>query len=164
MKKRTFVIGFIFLIIDQVTKIIVSSTIPENTDITIIKNFFSITNVYNTGAAFSILEGRTIFLSILSIIILIMLIKMSKDFIMNRRNIWAFGLLMGGIFGNFSDRLFLGMVRDFLNLKLFGYDFPVFNIADTCIVIGVFLLIISIFKGEDKSEDSSKHRKTDKTR
>lgn len=156
MKKRTFMIGFILLIIDQVSKIIITSTIPEGTSITIIRNFFNITNVYNTGAAFSILEGKTIFLSILSIAILIMLIKMSKDFIMNKRNIWAFGLLMGGIFGNFSDRLFLGMVRDFLDFKVFGYDFPVFNIADMCIVLGVILLIFSIFKGEDKSESNSR--------
>lgn len=155
MKKRTFMIGFILLIIDQVSKIIITSTIPEGTSITIIRNFFNITNVYNTGAAFSILEGKTIFLSILSIAILIMLIKMSKDFIMNKRNIWAFGLLMGGIFGNFSDRLFLGMVRDFLDFKVFGYNFPVFNIADMCIVLGVILLIFSIFKGEDKSESNS---------
>lgn len=159
MKKRTFMIGFILLILDQVSKIIISSTIPEGTSITIIRNFFNITNVYNTGAAFSILEGKTIFLSILSIAILIMLIKMSKDFIMNKRNIWAFGLLMGGIFGNFSDRLFLGMVRDFLDFKVFGYDFPVFNIADMCIVFGVILLIFSIFKGEDKSESNSRRNR-----
>lgn len=159
MKKRTFMIGFILLILDQVSKIIISSTIPEGTSITIIRNFFNITNVYNTGAAFSILEGKTIFLSILSIAILIMLIKMSKDFIMNKRNIWAFGLLMGGIFGNFSDRLFLGMVRDFLDFKVFGYDFPVFNIADICIVFGVILLIFSIFKGEDKSESNSRRNR-----
>ena len=153
MKKRTFIIGFIFLILDQVTKIIITSTIPEGSSITVIRNVFNITNVYNTGAAFSILEGRTIFLSILSIVILIMLLKMSKDFIMNSRNICAFGLLIGGIFGNFSDRLFLGMVRDFLDLKIFGYDFPVFNVADMCIVSGVILLIFSIFKGEDKSKN-----------
>ncbi len=159
MKKRTFMIGFILLILDQVSKIIITSTIPEGTSITIIRNFFNITNVYNTGAAFSILEGKTIFLSILSIAILIMLIKMSKDFIMNKRNIWAFGLLMGGIFGNFSDRLFLGMVRDFLDFKVFGYDFPVFNIADMCIVLGVILLIFSIFKGEDKSESNSRRNR-----
>lgn len=156
MKTRTFIIGFIFLIIDQLSKIIITSTISEGTSIKVIGNFFSITNVYNTGAAFSILEGRITFLSILSIVILILLIKMSKDFEMNSRNVWAFGLLLGGIFGNFGDRIFLGMVRDFLQIKIFGYDFPIFNIADMCIVSGVILLIFSIIKGEDKSASSSR--------
>ena len=161
MKKRTFIIGFIFLVIDQISKIIITSTISEGGTIPIFKNFFSITNVYNTGAAFSILEGRVMFLTILSIGIVILLIKMSKDFDMNRRNIWAFGLLIGGILGNFSDRLFLGMVRDFLKLEIFGYHFPIFNIADMCIVFGVILLIFSIFKGEDKSENRSKNKRRD---
>lgn len=156
MNKKFYIIAAFSLLIDQVTKILIDTFLSLNEVIVVFEDFFSITNVYNTGAAFSILEGKTWFLSILSIIILIILLKMSNEFVMNKRNIIAFGFLNGGIFGNFADRLFLGSVRDFLKFTIFGYNFPVFNIADICIVIGVVLLGISILKGDDKNEINSK--------
>lgn len=164
MNKRVFALGAFFLAIDQISKIAIESFLNPGQYVSVIKNFFSLTCVYNTGAAFSILEGRTWFLTILSVIVLIMILKMSKDFIDNKRNILAFGLLMGGIFGNLSDRMFLGMVRDFLKFKIFGYNFPVFNIADTCIILGIALLMYSMIKGEDKCESSSSDKRKSESR
>ncbi len=164
MNKKVFALGAIFLALDQITKILVETWLAPNGTVNVIANFFSVTCVYNTGAAFSILEGRTIFLVALSLVVSIMLIRMSKDFIQNVRNEVAFGLLLGGIFGNLSDRLFLGMVRDFLKFRIFGYNFPVFNVADVCIVVGIGLLMISMCKGEDRSGSSSKDRGKGKTR
>ena len=57
---------------------------------------------------------------------------------------------------NLADRLFLGYVRDFLDFTVLGYDYPIFNIADIAIVVGVLLLIVAIFKGEDKKYGNSK--------
>jgi signal peptidase II len=68
----------------------------------------------------------------------------------NNRNNLAFGLIIGGIVGNLIDRIFLGYVRDFLSIQIINYYYPVFNLADSFIVIGVVLLIIAIFKGEDQ--------------
>lgn len=161
MDKKIFIIAIFSLIIDQVSKAIVDAFLSVNETIPLIENFFSITNVYNTGAAFSLMEGKTWFLSILSVVILIMIFKMGKEFKMNKPNIIALGLLIGGIFGNFGDRLFLGMVRDFLKFKILGYHFPVFNIADMCIVFGVAILGISIMLGGDKVEDSRRSRRED---
>ena len=91
-----------------------------------------------------------------SFIALFILFRYLYSFKLNTRNNIAFGLLFGGICGNLIDRLFIGYVRDFLSFKLFHYNYPVFNLADVFIVIGVFLLIIAIFKGEDKRENGSK--------
>lgn len=163
MNKKVFMIAVIALAIDQITKIIVGASLSFGETLKIC-DFFSITNVYNTGAAFSILEGKTVLLTVLSICVLIVIVKMMQEFKVNLKNTLAFGLMVGGILGNFSDRLFLGMVRDFLKFKIFGYNFPVFNVADVCIVVGVGLIMISIFKGEDKSESSSRNRRECKTR
>lgn len=156
MNKRMFVLAIVFLVLDQVSKAIVEAFLRVNETVVVIENFFSLTNINNTGAAFSMLEGRIWFLSLISVIILILIFKMSKEFKNNKRNTIAFGLLIGGIFGNFGDRLFLGMVRDFLKFRIFGYNFPVFNLADVCIVVGVVLLGISILVGDDKVESGSK--------
>ena len=83
---------------------------------------------------------------------LFLLFNYIKDFKENKRNIVAFSFIFGGILGNLCDRLFLGYVRDFLSFKVFGYFFPVFNIGDSLIVIGVILLLIAIIKGEDKKD------------
>lgn len=150
--------------LDQISKLSIECFIMPNQVVPVIKNFFSLTCVYNTGAAFSILEGRVWFLTLLSLVILVMLLKMSKEFVANRWNTLAFGLLLGGIFGNLSDRLFLGMVRDFLEFRILGYNFPVFNVADMCIVIGIGLLVISMLKGEDRSGSSSQDGRESKAR
>ena len=68
----------------------------------------------------------------------------------------AFGLLYGGIIGNLIDRMLYGYVIDFLDFKIFNFNYPVFNIADIGIVIGILLLIIAIFKKEDECGNSSK--------
>ena len=82
---------------------------------------------------------------------------------MNTRNNIALSILLGGIAGNLADRLFLGYVRDFLDFRFGSYNFPIFNLADTFIVIGVILLIFAILKGEEK-DGSSSTRKPKKNR
>ena len=74
-------------------------------------------------------------------------------------NIYGFGFLLGGILGNLADRLLFGYVKDFFDFIIFNYDFPVFNIADIFIVLGVFMLIISILCGSDTDGNKSSKRK-----
>lgn len=156
MNKKILIMTIIFLVIDQVSKILISTFLTINEVITVIPNFFYLTRVNNTGAAFSILEGKTILLIGVSIIAIIILLKYMNEFKKTRLGNISFSLLLGGIFGNLVDRLFLKEVRDFLKFDIFGYNFPVFNIADSLIVIGVILLAICVFRGDDKSENSSK--------
>jgi len=151
MNKNVSILGVVLIIVDQILKLVISGLIPLGESIEVIKNFFYITYVNNYGGAWSILNNQVVYLVIITIIVLFMLIKYMSKFKVNIRNEIAFGLLFGGIFGNLIDRVCFGFVKDFLDFKIFGYNFPVFNFADIAIFFGVILLGIAIIKGEDKN-------------
>ena len=156
MTKKIYITAIIIFIIDQISKVIISSYIGLNSSVRIIKNFFYLTYTNNTGASFGILKNSRVLLIVLSIIALVILLRYISTFKETKYNILGLGFLMGGIIGNLLDRVLFGYVRDFLNFYIIGYDFPVFNIADIFIVLGVFILIISILKGEDSNGSSSR--------
>lgn len=159
MNKKQLMMIIVAFACDQISKVFISSYLKINESITIIKDFFHITLNNNYGAAWGILENNTKFLIFISIIAIIILIRYSYSFQKNTRNNIGFSILLAGIAGNLADRVCLGYVRDFLDFRIFSYDFPIFNLADTFIVIGVILLIIAILKGEDKNGNSSKGNK-----
>ena len=144
------------VVLDQVSKLIAINNLVEFHSVPVINNFFYWTLCYNTGGAWSILKNHSYIFIIVSIIALMILVKYMFSFKKNTRNTIAFACLFSGVVSNLADRLFLGYVRDFLDFKIFGYDYPIFNIADIAIVVGVILLIIAIIKGEDRVEKSSK--------
>lgn len=156
MNKKVFGLTLLILIIDQVSKSLIEVFLDFGKSVVVIKNFFYITVVHNTGGAWSIFENYSYIFILLSIVALVLIMKLMFNFKNNWRNNIAFACTSGGILSNLADRIFLGHVRDFLDFKIFGYDYPIFNIADIAIVIGVILLVIAIIKGEDKVESSSK--------
>lgn len=146
-KQKIYSIASIVIMVDLILKFIVSSKLVENDIIKVIPNFFSIYYLKNTGAAFSILQDSTVFLVILSALILLVLnnyIDKEKD--LNKISEISLGMVIGGIFGNMIDRIINHSVTDFISFRIFNYNFPVFNIADIGITVGVFLLLISILK------------------
>ncbi|MDD6879733.1 MAG: signal peptidase II [bacterium] len=155
--KKTIVIylSLIGIIIDRITKILVTSNLSLYVKNKIINNFFYITYVQNKGAAWSILNGNRFFLIIITFIALAIIIKyVVEDKSNNKLDIISYGLVLGGIIGNLIDRLFLGYVVDFFDFYIFGYNYPVFNVADILIVVGVILLFISYFRS-GKIENNS---------
>lgn len=156
MNKKVPIIAAFICLLDQISKILVSNYLVNN--VTIIKNFFYLTLVYNKGAAWGILENHTYIITIIMILALIFLVRIISNFKNNLRNNIAFGLVIGGLLGNLIDRIFRGYVIDFLDFYIFKYDYPVFNISDIAIVIGMFLLVFAIIKGEDTHEDNSKRK------
>ena len=156
MKNREYIykLTCIFLIIDQLIKFIISHTLKLYQSIPIIKNFFSITYVQNTGAAFSILEDNTSFLIIISVIFIILLDRyIKKEESYNIITSISLGMLMGGIFGNLLDRIIYHSVIDFLDFNIFSYSFPIFNFADICITVGIFIYAIALFLEKDDNND-----------
>lgn len=156
MNKKTYIIAVFILLLDQISKSMVEIYFKLDESFVVIKDFFSITVAHNTGGAWSILNNYSYLFIIFSVIALIILIRFMFQFKNNLRNNIAFACTVSGVMSNLADRLFLGYVRDFLDFKIFGYDYPIFNVADIAIVIGVILLIIAILKGEDKANGSSK--------
>ena len=144
--KRLIYTSLIAVIFDRIIKLMVMSL---DKSIVIIKNFFSITFVTNMGGAWSILSGYRWLLIIISIISLIVIyfafIKGNK---LGKLNGITLGLLIGGIIGNLLDRIIYGYVIDYLDFYIFGYNFPIFNLADSLIVISVIILIIIELKGD----------------
>ena len=140
---------------DQVGKYAIRTSLPLGASIPVIDNFFNITHVRNTGAAWGMLGGFNTWLTLLSIIMLVLLILCRRAFIggiaMNR---WALGCMLGGIVGNMVDRIRLTFVIDFLDFHLGRYHFPSFNIADTAICVGVGLYMLAVFAKPANSGDA----------
>tara|TARA_B100000963_G_C22511176_1_gene618432 strand:+ start:321 stop:776 length:456 start_codon:yes stop_codon:yes gene_type:complete len=131
-----------FSVLDQISKIYINSNFHNllNKDILI----FTIELVHNYGAAFNILSGSNVFLSFISIIstiILFYFIFVSQIKFISK---YSLSFILAGTIGNGIDRVLYGYVIDFIKIKFI--DFPVFNIADIVINIGVLLMIINYFK------------------
>ena len=149
-KKLSIIIIAIFgIALDQISKLYIASNLILYKKNPIINNFFNITYVQNKGAAWGILDGNTVFLVLITLIALFIIIRfIFKEENLTKLDILSYGLLLGGITGNFIDRILRGFVIDFLDFYIFGYDFPVFNIADIMIVVSVIMMVISYLRGD----------------
>lgn len=148
-RQKIYKITSIILILDQLLKIIVNHSMNLHQEIKVIPNFFSLYYVKNTGAAFSILENNTSLLIILTVIFIILVDKLiKKEEKFSKLATLSLGLVMGGMFGNLIDRIIHHGVIDYLSFTIFKYNFPVFNLADIGITMGVFLLLISTLKDQ----------------
>ncbi|HJF68232.1 signal peptidase II [Staphylococcus kloosii] len=138
-------IAIIILILDQITKFVIASSMRIGDSFEVIPGFLNITSHRNNGAAWGILSGKMSFFFIITIIILIVLIVFYiKEAKYNLFMQIALSLLFAGALGNFIDRLFHGEVVDFIDTYIFGYNFPIFNVADSSLTIGVILIIITL--------------------
>ena len=147
--KKLSIFALIFIICDQLIKIVITNTLYPYEYTDIIKNFITITHVHNTGAAFSILSNNVYLLIGISLIALVFIYYyILKKITFNKLNVLIYSLLIGGIIGNLIDRIIHGYVIDYISVKIFNYNFPVFNLADICIVISVLLLFIKTIKEE----------------
>ncbi len=138
-----FSLSIFIVLIDQFTKYLIF----YNHKIFLNKDFllFKLDFVKNYGAAFNILSGSRVFLSLISIFFSILLIYlMSRKNTLNSFDLYSYSFILGGTIGNGIDRIYRGFVVDFINLNII--NFPVFNIADISINIGFIILLYNIFK------------------
>ena len=153
--KKLFMLSLLLLQFDQLSKIFIRCNYPFSNlkeiplkGQELIHNFFYITKVENTGAAWGNFSGNIVFLSIVSVFVFFMLFNYAIKEKLSNYKIIYYSMLFAGILGNLIDRVFFVFVTDFLNFYIFSYDYPVFNVADIFIVVGVLLYIIDIARGE----------------
>ena len=132
----------ITLVIDQLTKFLVVNYMTIGQSISVIDNFLYITSHRNEGAAWGILQGKMTFFYIVTLAVIGVVILWIRRLDMKKEKLLviALSLILGGALGNFIDRVMYQHVVDFINTYIFGYDFPIFNIADSALCIGVFLM------------------------
>lgn len=147
-KKYLLIFTLLPLIVDIITKNIIKATMELYSSIPVIDGFFNIVYVLNPGAAFSFLHDmnesyrQLFFVTVTIIAIFIILYIFSQE--KSKISIAGFALILSGAAGNLIDRIYIGKVVDFLDFYYSTYHFPAFNVADSCITIGVTLIIIDM--------------------
>ena len=147
----------VVLILDQASKFLIDRTMELHYSITVVKNFFNITYIRNKGAAFGFLADTNfrlpffIGISIIAIVVILGIYRKLGDD--KKLNAVSLSLILAGALGNLIDRIRLGEVIDFIYVHWYEHYWPAFNVADSAICVGVFLLVIDMLLEE-------KHKKT----
>lgn len=143
--KRYYGFALFLILLDQLTKWIVVQQMTIGQSIELIPRLLYFTSYRNKGAAWGMLEGQMVFFFIVTALVVGGLIyflhKEVNDFHLLG---YSVGLLLAGAIGNFIDRLFRGEVVDFVDTYPFGYNFPIFNVADMALTFGVIFMIIGV--------------------
>ncbi len=148
------IVASVTLIADIITKRIVEAQIPLYTSVPFIAPYLSWTHTQNTGAAFSLFQNGGVFFIIVALVVSAVILYYAPRL---PAGDWlsrvALGLQLGGAVGNLLDRLRQGYVTDFIHFQIpqIGFDWPVFNIADSAIVVGVILLIVASLMRDSKA-------------
>ena len=161
----SFVLIIVLTVIDQIIKFIAVKNISVGQVIELIKigdkNILDLTHIRNTGAAWSIMQGKTWFLIVLPIAVLIggIIFMTVKRNSLKKLEVISISMIIAGGIGNLIDRIRLREVVDYISFKFI--DFPVFNFADICVVIGEILLLAYIFFFETDKEKEKKTAKAE---
>ena len=150
------------LLLDQTTKLLIVHNLTYAESVEVIEGFFYLTHVRNPGAAFGLFrdapaEWRVSFFIGISLVALGIIVSFFRKLAPgDRLPALALGMITGGAVGNLIDRVFRHEVVDFLHFRLWqGYSWPDFNVADSCIVVGVALLVLELLATEGESRASS---------
>ena len=146
-------ISALVVLFDRITKHIVARQLPNGQTFTVIPGIFRISDVHNTGAAFSMFAEnaspttvRNIMIAFSAVAVFMLLGMLWRVGRVLSVTSVALALILGGAFGNLYDRIRYHYVIDFLEVRIIHYHWPDFNLADSCIVIGACLLLIEIFR------------------
>lgn len=144
-----YLLVFVWLAIDQISKILIRKYMMEGSSIEIIPRFLYLTSHRNQGAALGILSGSMWFFYSITILFIVWIIYYFNN---NKSNtvlsLWSFSFLLGGATGNLIDRIFFREVTDFINIAII--NFPIFNFADMCLTVGVIFMGLDLIFQDKK--------------
>jgi signal peptidase II len=149
------------IVLDQYTKFMVTLHIPLNYSVQVVEGFFNLTHIRNSGVAFGLFADQQyeykalMFITISTIAIMAILVIFHQN--PKSKKLVQMGLILifSGAIGNLIDRTLHGEVIDFVDFVFKGYHFPAFNIADSCITIGVSLMVIDLFFDTTEPDSNS---------
>ncbi|MCP3761926.1 signal peptidase II [Domibacillus sp. A3M-37] len=148
-----YVLTLLVILLDQWTKWLIVRSMEIGESVPVIENLLHITSHRNRGAAWGMLEGQFwLFYIITAVVVVGIIYFMQKEAKGKPLMKASLAVLLGGAIGNFIDRLFRGEVVDFVQTFIGGYRFPIFNIADAALTIGVILLFIAMFIEDRKGK------------
>jgi signal peptidase II len=145
-----YLISLVIVLLDQLAKLFVVRSMPLGQNIPIVPGFFDLTFVLNPGAAFSLFATlpewiRNPFFILISVGAAVLIVAYRSRYLReNRLASVSLALIFGGAIGNLIDRLRYGVVVDFLDAHIYQYHWPIFNVADSSISVGVALLLLEM--------------------
>lgn len=152
-----YLIALIIIGMDQLSKWLVVKNMELYEQIPVIEDFFYITSHRNKGAAWGILQDQMIFFYFITALVVVGIVFYMQKYGKNNLLLSiSLSFVLGGAIGNFIDRVLYQQVVDFLDFMIFNYDYPIFNIADSALVVGVILVLISSFTEEKKKGRTAK--------
>lgn len=155
MKKHIVKI-LVLIVIDQIIKAVISSTLGNTgNSVTILPNILELTYVENSGAAFGMFSGQILLIGVdILLIFFIIKIFLSKKYELIEGTRLGLSIILAGGIANLIDRIFRGYVIDYIDITK-AFDYPVFNFADMCIVVGVILVIVVIIISTIQKQEKS---------
>ena len=167
MRYKYFLITALIFIIDHATKYAVRWRFDLGDGLEIIPGFLRLARVHNSGVAFGLFAKvespyKPYILALMAVVAVVVIIAYGARMPSQRRLLQlALAVTLGGILGNFTDRLMHGFVVDFVELHLYeAYSWPTFNVADSAITIGIALLLIDTVKNPEPDEQPRKETET----
>lgn len=148
-----YLVASLVLVIDQLTKRFISDSMFRGESRDVLGDFFRLTYVHNDGAAFGLhLGGRWSFIVVTILVSVFILFYYARSE-RTRTARWALALILGGALGNLVDRIRIGEVVDFLHVSVAGLSWPIFNVADIGVSVGVGLLAIHLFRKDHEDHE-----------
>ena len=157
-----FFVSGVLIVMDQYTKLMVSLHIPLNYSEKVVEGFFNFTHIRNSGVAFGLFASQQseykalMFIAISTIAIIAILVIFHQTPKEKKMVQTGLILIFSGAIGNLIDRILHGEVIDFVDFFINRHHFPAFNIADSCITVGVIMMVIDLFFGEVGPDSSTK--------
>jgi signal peptidase II len=146
------IVSLVTIVLDQATKLYIARTLPLHAMIRVIENFFTITYLRNRGAAFGMLATSPwrlpffLLVSTVAVVVIFMIIRKLRDD--QKLSAFSLSLILAGAVGNLIDRVSYGEVIDFIFVHWYDHYWPAFNVADSAICVGVFLLSLDMIREE----------------